>query len=98
MKHGLLLIVAAMVAAAVTTASAAVKPHCTFTDNAVLQRGVPLPVCGTADDGETVTVIFQNQKVSTAAKDGKWKVTLKPLEAGGPFEMTIGTTVLINSI
>ncbi len=96
MKRTFLLIVAAVVSAAVTTAFAAVKPHCTFTDNAVLQRGVPLPVTGTADDGENVTVIFQNQKVSTVAKDGKWKVTLKPLEAGGPFEMTIGTTVLKN--
>jgi sialate O-acetylesterase len=82
--------------AAALTASAAIKPHCTFTDNAVLQRGVPLPVTGTADNGEQVTVIFQNQKVSTVAKDGKWKVTLQPLEAGGPFELTIGTTVLKN--
>jgi len=96
MKHPFLLIVAAVVSVAVTSASAAVKPHCTFTDNAVLQRGVPLPVTGTADNGEQVTVVFQNQKLSTVARDGKWKVTLKPLEAGGPFEMTIGTTVLKN--
>lgn len=96
MKRIFLLIVAAALSAAVTTAFGAVKPHCTFTDNAVLQRGVPLPVTGTADDGEAVTVTFQNQKVSTVAKDSKWKVTLKPLEAGGPFEMTIGTTVLKN--
>jgi len=26
--------------------------HPLFTDNAVLQRGVPLPVMGTAEDGE----------------------------------------------
>ncbi len=96
MKNTFFLLVAAMVAAAVTSASAAVKPHCTFTDNAVLQRGVPLPVTGTAADGESVTVTFQNQKVSTVAKDGHWKVTLRPLEAGGPFAMTIGTTVLKN--
>ncbi|MBM3860343.1 MAG: sialate O-acetylesterase [Verrucomicrobia bacterium] len=96
MKRAYLLIVAAVVSAVVTSASAAVKPHCTFTDNAVLQRGVPLPVTGTADEGERVAVVFQNQKVSTVAKGGQWKVTLKPLQAGGPFEMTIGTTVLKN--
>jgi sialate O-acetylesterase len=93
MRH--LFFVAALTAI-VASASAAIKPHCTFTDNAVLQRGVPLPITGTANDGEQVTVIFQKQKVSTVAKDGKWKITLKPLEAGGPFEMTISTTVLKN--
>jgi sialate O-acetylesterase len=96
MKSRLVLIVAAVVAAAVTSTFGAVKPHCTFTDNAVLQRGVPLPVTGTADEGEEVTVVFQKQKVSTTAKGGHWKVVLKPLDAGGPFEMTIGTVTLKN--
>ncbi len=96
MKNKFFPLVAALLTATLTTASAAVKPHCAFTDNAVLQRGVPLPVCGTADDGETVTVIFQNQKLSTVARNGQWKVTLQPLEAGGPFEMTIGSIVLRN--
>lgn len=97
MKHAFaLLLVAALVGAVLPSASAAVKPHCTFTENAVLQRGVPLTVTGTAEDGEQVTVIFRDQKVSTVARNGQWKVTLQPLEAGGPFEMTIGSTVLRN--
>src|SRR5712691_7998577 len=48
-----------------------------------------VPVWGTANDGETVTVTIQNQKVSTTATDGKWMVWLKPLRAGGPFTMTL---------
>ncbi len=65
-------------------ASADVKPHVLFTDGAVLQRDMPVPVWGTADDGEKVTVIFQGQEVSTTAKDGKWMVKLAALKAGGP--------------
>ncbi|MCX6898355.1 MAG: sialate O-acetylesterase [Verrucomicrobia bacterium] len=72
-----------------TAAFAAVKPHGLFTDNAVLQQGQKVPVWGTADDGEKVTVKFCGQEVSTVAKGGKWKVWLKPLKAGGPFKMTI---------
>jgi sialate O-acetylesterase len=71
------------------SAFAAVKPHGLFTDNAVLQQGVPVPVWGTASDGEKVTVKLNGQEVSTTAQDGKWMVRLKPLKAGGPFTLTI---------
>jgi len=66
-----------------------VKPNALFTDGAVLQRGQPVPVWGTARDGEKVTVDFNGQKVSTTAADGKWSVSLKPLKEGGPFTMKI---------
>jgi sialate O-acetylesterase len=84
----LILVFLVMLAASVC-ASAEVKPNSLFSDNAVLQRGMAVPVWGTAANGENVTVTFQNQHVSTTAKDGKWMVRLKPLEAGGPFTMTI---------
>jgi sialate O-acetylesterase len=70
-------------------ASADVKPHVLFTDGAVLQRGMPVPVWGTADDGEKVTVKFQGQEVSTTAKDGKWMVKLASLKASGPSVLKI---------
>ena len=70
-------------------AAADVKPHVLFTDGAVLQRGMPVPVWGTADDGEKVTVKFQGQEVATTAKDGKWMVKLAELKAGGPFTLSI---------
>jgi len=80
--------------------AAAVTPHGLFTDNAVLQQGVEVPVWGTAKDGEKVTVKFAGQEASTTAKDGKWMVRLKPLKAGGPSEMTIAgeNTVVLKNI
>jgi sialate O-acetylesterase len=66
-----------------------VKPNALFSDGAVLQRGMNLPVWGTANEGEKVTVTFGKQVVTTTAKDGKWMVRLEPLKASGPSEMTI---------
>ena len=77
------------IAAVPGLASADVKPHVLFTDGAVLQRGVPVPVWGTADEGEKVTVKFQGQEVSATAKDGKWMVKLAELKPGGPFVLAI---------
>ncbi len=68
---------------------AEVKQNSLFDDNAVLQRDCIVPVWGTARDGEKITVEFAGQKISTVAKDGKWMVRLKPLQAGGPLVMTI---------
>ena len=68
---------------------AAVTPNGLFADGAVLQQGMPVPVWGTAADGEKVTVKFQGQEVSTTAQKGRWLVKLKPLQPGGPFTMTI---------
>jgi sialate O-acetylesterase len=70
-------------------ARAAVKPHGLFTDGAVLQQGMKIPVWGTAGENEKVTVLFRGQKVSARAKDGKWQVWLKPVKAGGPYNLTI---------
>lgn len=68
---------------------AEVKPNSLFSNGAVLQRGQKIPVWGSARDGEKVTVEFQGQKVSTTAANGKWRVNLEPLTAGGPFPMTL---------
>jgi sialate O-acetylesterase len=54
-----------------------------FTDHAILQLGVPVPVWGTASAGETVQVTFAGQTQSAVADaDGRWRVTLDPLKAG----------------
>jgi sialate O-acetylesterase len=71
-------------------ALAEVKLPYVLSDNMVLQRDIPVNIWGWANPGEKVTVVFNNQKVSAkAAKNGEWKVQLKPLAAGGPFEITI---------
>jgi hypothetical protein len=84
-------ITAALLVALLASATMAdVKPHALFSDGIVLQQGVPIPVWGTANVGEKVTVRLAGQEASaTVGKDGKWLVRLPPREAGGPFVMTI---------
>ena len=63
-------------------AFAAVKPGAPFSDGAVLQRGMKVPVWGKADPGETVKVEFAGQSlVAKADAEGKWRVDLAPMEA-----------------
>lgn len=51
-----------------------------FSDGAVLQRGQPVPVWGTAGPGEAVSVAFAGQTRSVnAGADGRWRVQLEPL-------------------
>jgi sialate O-acetylesterase len=78
-----------------------VIPNPLFTDNAVLQQGMKMPVWGTAAPGERVTVEFAGQSVSTtAAADGKWLAYLSPLKAGGPQTLTISgrTRIVLTNI
>ena len=64
------------------TARAEIKLASPFTSHMVLQRDAKVPVWGTADAGETVTVEFAGQKKSTKADaNGKWRVDLKSMKA-----------------
>lgn len=61
-----------------------------FGDHMVLQRQQPNPVWGKAPPGEKISVSIAEQSHSTtAAPDGSWRVTLEPLEAGGPHTLQI---------
>ena len=90
--------------AVVAAAQASVKPASIFGDHMVLQRGMPLPVWGTADPGERVTVSFAGQtRTAPAGPDGKWMVRLNPLRASAaPRSLTIGqveiTDVLVGEV
>lgn len=79
---------------------AEVKPNPLFTAGAVLQQGQSVPIWGTADEGEKVSVEIAGQTASTTTKDGMWRVDLKALKAGGPHKMTIkgSNTVEIDNI
>lgn len=51
-------------------------------NNMILQRGVPAPIWGWADQGEEVTVSFAGQtKKAMPDKKGKWMIKLDPLKA-----------------
>jgi len=76
-----------LVAAAVY---AEVKPASCFSDHMVLQRDMAVPVFGTAQPGEKVIVTVAGQtKDVTADANGRWRVKLDPLKAGGPHAMTV---------
>jgi len=60
-----------------------------FSDNAVLQQGARVPVWGSADDGEKVTVTFRGKDVSATARNGKWMVKLPGQKAGGPDTLIV---------
>jgi len=94
------LLVLAITCCLAAPAVAAVKPAALFCDHMVLQRDAKVPVWGTANDGEQVTVAFRDQEVSTVAKGGKWIVWLKPLEPGEPSDLTIaaGYTITIKNV
>ncbi|MDO9374302.1 MAG: sialate O-acetylesterase [Ferruginibacter sp.] len=73
-----------------TTLFANPIPASPFANHMVLQRNMEVPVWGTADAGEKVTVRFAKQvKSATADAAGKWMVRLGKLQAGGPFELLI---------
>jgi len=61
-----------------------------FSDHAVLQHGLPVPVWGTAAPGEQVTVSYLDQKQSiTAGTDGKWAVKLTALKASQAGDLVV---------
>lgn len=87
LKHSLPLLALLLAA---TTGRAEVKLHGLFNDHMVLQRGLPVPIWGTADPGEAVSVTFREQSVATTADDrGQWKVELKSLAPGEPATLSV---------
>lgn len=61
-----------------------------ISDYAVFQRGVEIPLWGTADASEEITIEFDGKVTkTTAGPDGKWEVKLPQMKAGGPYCMTI---------
>jgi sialate O-acetylesterase len=62
-----------------------------FSDHAVLQRNMLVPVWGTASPGEQVTIDFDGQsKTTNASGSGDWMVYLNPMpESSAPSTMVI---------
>jgi sialate O-acetylesterase len=73
-----------------STANGDVKLPAIFGDHMVMQQGQANRVWGWAAPGEEVTVALADQRhTATTGDDGNWKVTLDPLSAGGPHELTV---------
>jgi sialate O-acetylesterase len=61
-----------------------------FGDHAVLQRDQPITVWGTAGPGQKLTVSLNGHVASgTADKQGKWRVQLPRMPAGGPYALAL---------
>lgn len=61
-----------------------------FGDHMVLQRDQANPIWGWADEGEVVTISIASQRHTARTKsDGRWKVKLDSLPAGGPHTLQI---------
>ena len=91
---------AMVVALLVGPVRADVVLHGLFTDNMVLQRGGPVAVYGTADDGEEVSVETAGERARATARDGRWSVQLPALNAGGPHRMTVAgkNTIVLRNV
>ncbi|MHC4618554.1 MAG: sialate O-acetylesterase [Planctomycetota bacterium] len=78
-----------------------VEPAGIFASHMVLQRDMEIPVWGTTDPGEKVTVSINDQVQSITADDqGKWMLTLDPLKTGKALTMTIkgDNTIIFDDI
>ena len=63
-----------------------------YTDNMVLQRGVPLKIHGTADAHEPVTVRFNGRtRKAVTSTTGEWSVCFDPMEAAEGLTLDIAT-------
>ncbi|MEK0447524.1 MAG: hypothetical protein RLZZ399_2845 [Verrucomicrobiota bacterium] len=61
-----------------------------FSDHMVLQRDTPVPVWGRAKPGAEITVRCEAQtKRTTTDSQGRWRLQLDPMQAGGPFAMEV---------
>jgi sialate O-acetylesterase len=92
--------IAAVLGAPASAADITLAP--VFGDHAVLQRGKPVPVWGTAGASETVTVTFHGQKATTSSgSDGRWSLTIGPFEAssdGADLVAAAGSTVTLHDV
>jgi len=83
------------------TAQAEVRLSEVFGEHMVLQRDRPLRVWGQATPGQTLTVHIADRQASTrVGADGRWRVQLAPLPAGGPHRLVVkgDQTVALNDI
>jgi sialate O-acetylesterase len=71
----------AIVLFSAATLPAEVKLHRLFSDNGILQRDIKVPVWGTTDNVEPVTVDFAEQTQTATPVGGKWRVEFSPLSA-----------------
>jgi len=64
-----------------------------FTDGAVFQRRMPIPVFGKTDPNSKVEITFDGMNFyGMAGEDGSFLVRMSAKEAGGPYILTVRNT------
>ena len=59
-------------------------------DSMILQRNKPISIWGWASKGEKISVTINHKTAKTiTGNDGKWKVQLPSLKAGGPYTIQV---------
>ena len=92
MKRNFLFIIALVVAMA---AQAKVQLPQLFQSGMVLQRGKAIPVWGKADPQEKVIICWNKQQFATVADgEGRWRIDLPKMKAGGPYTMLVNDVAL----
>lgn len=80
----------ACLTAGASAADAAPQFAKVFSDHAVLQRGGPVHIWGTATAGQKLALTIGGQTVNAAVDaDGRWSASLAALPAGGPYTLTV---------
>jgi len=102
-SRALSLIICAFSLSFILHATAAITLPRVISNHMVLQQGVAVPIWGTADPNEAVTVTFRDQtKSATADAQGKWMVKLDPLKVGDgtPTTLTVAgsNTITVNDV
>ncbi|MEO5775125.1 MAG: sialate O-acetylesterase [Sphingomicrobium sp.] len=82
------LLILSMLASTAAAASPTIDPA--FGDHAVVQRGAPVRVRGTANPGEQVTVALAGQtRNAKAGKDGLWAADFPALAEGSTYRLEV---------
>jgi sialate O-acetylesterase len=94
-KKKVMIAVAMALCLGMNSAEAKVKLPAVISDGMVIQRGRPVTLWGTADEGEVVNISFLKKKYSvTADGEGRWSVTLPAQKPGGPYQLTVNDETL----
>ncbi len=90
MNNKILFFVVSVVLFFIPEVFAEVKPSSLFCESMVLQRGVEIPVWGTAWPKEKISVTLNKQTVNvTVDASGNWMARLPKQKAGGPYTLEI---------
>lgn len=80
-----------------STADAKITMPQLFQSGMVMQRAKAIPVWGKADAGETITIRFNKKEYTTTADaNGRWRIDLPKMKAGGPYQMSVNEQTIDN--